>query len=223
MRKSWTRKPDSEPGDHRLNCTTFPNLLPRPRPATASRNWPAILSGAGLGTQGVGLAVNGLPVCPAGRRPTKPGRIHQFNPAVHDTLIQSRIFRADQRFHGGASRAAGGIVCVNVAGHGGVWRLQRRCLRIQQGFGAGLVTRFRTMPTVSGCLISCTSNQFGGAVGGPLLNNKLFFFENTVTLIPGATPATSPWVPTTPAAAQSAPAVPRLLSGSGPVAVRTHR
>ncbi len=160
-------------------------------------------SDAGLGTRGVGLAVNGQRESSTNilfdgvdNKDEFTGSIGQPYPL--DSILEFAILTSD--FTAEYGRASGAI--VNVAGrrggnafHGSAYEFNRVSALTSNSFLGN--ANGTSQPGFQ-------SNQFGAAVGGPILRNKLFFFVNTEGTLVRSEATVDAWVPTAQLLAQSA-------------------
>jgi hypothetical protein len=163
------------------------------------------LSDAGLGTRGVGLAIDGqresstnILLDGVDNKDEFTGSVGAPIPleSMHEFTVLTSGFTAEY------GRASGGM--VNAVGNSGSNALHGSGYEFNR---VSALTSNSFQDNANGThQPAFASNQFGGVVGGPILRNKLFFFENTEATIVRSDNVNYAWVPTSDLLAQSAPA-----------------
>ncbi|MDP9172077.1 MAG: TonB-dependent receptor, partial [Acidobacteriota bacterium] len=172
------------------------------------------VSDAGLGTRGVGLAINGqreastnILLDGANNNDEFYGRIGQQIPldAVREFSVLTSSFTAE------FGRASGGIVnVVSRAGsndwHGSGWEFNRVSALTSNSFQDNATGVHEA---------DFARNQFGYTLSGPVLHDKLFFFSSTEGTLVHGTSSAYAWVPTAQLLAASAPATQTFFQALG--------
>lgn len=126
-----------------------------------------------------------------------------------DAVQEFRVITND--FDAQYGRASGGVVNVSTKSgtnslHGGVWEFNR--------LSAYTANTFQNAVTGAAKGIY-TRNQFGYDVGGPILRNKLFFFQSTEWLRVRSNAVLQAWTPTPQFLALTAPNVQSYFAAFG--------
>src|SRR5690349_19489943 len=107
-----------------------------------------------------------------------------------DSVQEFRVITSD--FDAQYGRASGGVVNVTTKSgtnsfHGGVWEFNRLSAYTANTFGNAVTGAPKG---------HYTRNQFGYDVGGPILKDKLFFFQSTEWLRVRSNAVLQAWTPT---------------------------
>lgn len=180
--------------------TDLPNLT---RDAYRFAELAGNVSDAGLGTRGVGLAINGqresstnIVFDGVDNKDEFTGSVGQPYPL--DSFLEFSVLTSD--FTAEYGRASGGI--VNAAGrrggnalHGSAYEFNRVSAFTSNSFEGNANGSHEP---------GFQRNQFGGAVGGAILKDKLFFFANAEATLVRSEATMYAWTPTSQLLGQTA-------------------
>src|SRR5882672_9096167 len=127
-----------------------------------------------------------------------------------DSVQEFRVVTSD--FDAQYGRASGGVVNVTTKSganslHGGLWEFNRLSAYTANTFGNAVTGAPKG---------TYTRNQFGYDVGGPIIKDKLFFFQSTEWLRVRSNGVNQAFVPTPQLIAASAPNIRSYFAANGP-------